>query len=64
MPMLYFLFLLDVGEAFLYVSILVTNMGTVGWYHIIDANTNISLGMSLLDEICHDPIVHIPEMKC
>ena len=63
-PMLYFLFLPDVGEAFPYVLILVTNMGTEGRYRSIDANTSISLGMCLLEEICYDPIVHSPEMTC
>ena len=64
MPMLYFLFLLDVGEAFPYVLKLVTNMGTEGRYRSIDANKSISLGMCLLEEINADPIVRIPEMKC
>ena len=66
MPMLYFLFLLDVAEAFPYVSILATNMGTEGRYRSIDANTYIyiSLGMCLLEEINADPIVHISEMTC
>ena len=66
MPMLYFLFLLDVGEAFPYVLKLVTNMGTEGSlrYRSIDANTNISSGMCLLEEINADPIVRISEMKC
>ena len=62
--MIYFLFLLDLGEAFPYVSILVTNMGTEGRHNIIDANKNISLGMFLPWEINADPIVRIPEMKC
>ena len=62
MPMLYFLFLLDECEAFPYVLILVTNMGTEGRYGSIDTNTSISLGMCLVEEIITDPIVHSHEM--
>ena len=62
--MLYFLFLPDVREVFPYVLILVTNMGTVGRYQSIVANTFISLGMCLVEEIICDLIVHSPEMTC
>ena len=64
MPMLYFLFLFDAEEAFLYVLKLVINMGTVGRYRSIVANKSIWLGMCRIEEINTDPIVHISEMIC
>ena len=64
MLMLYFLFLINVGEAFPYVLKLVTNMGTVGRYRSIDANTNIKSGMCVLEEIIRQLIISISEMTC
>ena len=63
-PMLYFLFLPDVGEAFPSVLILVTNMGTEGRYQSINVNMIILLGICLFEEIICDPIIHSPEMTC
>ena len=65
-PMLYFLFLPDVWEAFPSVLTLVTNMGTVGTnrHQSVNVNMIILLGMRLLEEIFRYPIVDSPEMTC